>query len=444
MKVLHWAAVAALLATPAGAVTRCVNPSGTGGCSSTIQAAVTASAAGDIILVRPGVYNENVVVPAGKDRLQIGGAGIGITILDPDVPLAGVGITINSSSVTVRSLTVRNGQSAGILVNGNSAVLQGLDLVAQRGAGMSFAASTTGHRILSNSIRGVVGTGIDLPSANDRSVVRGNRVTQVGGAAIRLAGADLQVLSNRVTGAVEGIVFVALSDRARVAGNIIEQVSEDGLVVAGDNMTVSANSLTNAGPLRIYGAPTFSAGTVTANSSTGSNSYGFYMSVPAAGLVFQGNRATGAQTGLYTAGTGIVVSRNVIADSGLGPSSPCFYIMGSEQTVTANTATRCGDSGFIVQGSHNVLDANVATGAGVSGYLVNGGAGANTDVVLTRNRASQAAGQGFAVVNGAVRTVLTGNTALGHRTDFCDEGSDTDTTGGNTFGSSGPTCYIVD
>ena len=44
------------------AATRCVNPGGTGGCSSSIQRAIDAAAPGDTILIGKGIYTENVVV----------------------------------------------------------------------------------------------------------------------------------------------------------------------------------------------------------------------------------------------------------------------------------------------------------------------------------------------------------------------------------------------
>ena len=47
---------------PIGAATRCVNPGGTGGCSSSIQRAINAAAPGDTILIGNGIYTENVVV----------------------------------------------------------------------------------------------------------------------------------------------------------------------------------------------------------------------------------------------------------------------------------------------------------------------------------------------------------------------------------------------
>ncbi len=441
MKALSWgvagAAAAALLAPPAGAVTRCVNTTGTGGCLSSIQTAVNASAAGDIIMVRPGAHGALVTIPAGKDRLQIVGAGIGVTILDP---LGSPVITINSNSVKVQSLTIRN--SEGILVNGNAAVLQGLELVnVIAGSGMFFAPSTTGHQVLANTLRGVNLNGIILPSANDGSVVRGNRVGQVVGFAIMAAGSDLKILSNRITDAGDGISVAG--NRAQVTGNVLELVSGNGLSVSGDEMTVSANSLLNAGALRVS-CPTCTAGLVTANTNVGSASNTFSLSAGAPGLVARGNRGTAGQSPMLVQGTGVEVTQNVMTDTGIGTATgSCYVVQGTEQTLRANTATRCSGSGFTIQGSDQLIDRNIATGAGVSGFVVDGSAGTH-NVTLTGNRASQNAGQGFAITTGAANNTLTGNTALGHRYDLCDEGTGTDWIGHNTFGPANATCFIVD
>jgi hypothetical protein len=60
---------------PVGAATRCVNPGGTGGCSSSIQQAINAAAAGDTILIGKGIYTENLIVPKPLTLLGVGNRG---------------------------------------------------------------------------------------------------------------------------------------------------------------------------------------------------------------------------------------------------------------------------------------------------------------------------------------------------------------------------------
>lgn len=78
----------------------------------TIQAAVDAADAGDIIRVRAGVYREAVDVGLGKEGLVIAGDGIGLTVLDGNGDHQR-GIHVTADGVTVRDLTLRNYQYTG-------------------------------------------------------------------------------------------------------------------------------------------------------------------------------------------------------------------------------------------------------------------------------------------------------------------------------------------
>ena len=105
-----------LLGVPAIAATLCVNPAGSGGCSKTIGAAVTAAAAGDSVEVAAGTYKESVTI--GKS-LNLFGAGPASTIIDATG--LGTGIYVDGldnpklSNVTVSGFTVENANYEGIV-----------------------------------------------------------------------------------------------------------------------------------------------------------------------------------------------------------------------------------------------------------------------------------------------------------------------------------------
>ena len=63
----------------ASAASWCVNPGGTSGCFSSIDAAVAAASANDSVNVFAGTYNEDVVI--GK-ALSLTGANLQTTIID--------------------------------------------------------------------------------------------------------------------------------------------------------------------------------------------------------------------------------------------------------------------------------------------------------------------------------------------------------------------------
>jgi hypothetical protein len=83
---------------------RCVNNGGTGGCFSTIQAAINASSPGDQVNVQPGTYDEDVNV--NKDNLKLIGAGAGSTNIRGPIggPVSTVAVTANN--VTVAGFTI--------------------------------------------------------------------------------------------------------------------------------------------------------------------------------------------------------------------------------------------------------------------------------------------------------------------------------------------------
>ena len=84
------------------------------------------------------------------------------------------------------------------------------------------------------------------------------------------------------------------------------------------------------------------------------------------------------------------------------------------------------------------MERNAALSAFENGFTVDGAAGALSGTRLIGNRATSSAAQGFAVIDRAQLTTLTGNTASGSRLDFCDDGEATAATG-NTFGTQSAT-----
>lgn len=106
----------------ASAAGACVAPGGAGGCLTTIQAAVTAAAAGDTITVAAGTYNENVVI---QKPLTLQGAGAGVTTLsaissNPTEGLIIKGVT--SGATVISGFTIQNAALSGVLVSDSSNV----------------------------------------------------------------------------------------------------------------------------------------------------------------------------------------------------------------------------------------------------------------------------------------------------------------------------------
>lgn len=83
-----------------------------------VQAAITASSNGDVVMVSCGTYFENIVM---KDGVDVLGAGAGCTTLDGTS--SGTVVTFNAVGAELSGFTIQNGLSSrggGILVSGSS------------------------------------------------------------------------------------------------------------------------------------------------------------------------------------------------------------------------------------------------------------------------------------------------------------------------------------
>jgi parallel beta-helix repeat protein len=433
-------AAAAFLASPAGAITRCVKPTPYPGCFPSIQAAVDESIPGDVINLSAGVYFENVNIPAGKDGLSIAGAGKLRTVVDPDHPLSGNAFTVGSNFVKIRNLGIRNGQAHGIsIIGATGVVIQGVRIVGLRGLSSTgiYGTGSAGLQILNSEIRAVGNSGIDVDGGN--IVITGNTVAQVP-FGINVHDPGARVTSNRVTGTVNGMGVD--SDGAVVSANTIQLATADGLGVSGQNPTVQGNKLIHGEEFQIGCSLACSGGLLSANTSLGSKDFAFSVYADAPGFVVRGNNVSWSNGPAFII-SGVEATANTATDSGVfgnhdGPD--CFRV-GEQTILNRNIATRCAGSGFRIIGINATLTGNASKQAGIDGFTAFDVFA--TDNALTGNKAFSSNGAGFAVV-GALRTTLTGNTAVANRYGFCDDGAST-SVGQNSFGipPSSNVCDVV-
>lgn len=449
------ALVSLVLIAPAAssAATICVRPAG-GTCKATLQAAVDAAAPGDVVRVFPGVYFENVVVPPGRDGLRIVGTSRLHTIVDPDSPNTGPAFRIESNGVEVTALFVRNGADTGIVAaSGVTRLsLHGLRFVGGHGAGAIRVDTSSTARVFDNEIRAAGHSGIRLLGGNDGSVVRRNAISQVD-TAIEVLSNGVEVSANRIS-IVRSFGIRVEGSRTTVVQNLIEVGGGEsrGLAVAGDGFTVRSNRLANAGPL-VVSCTSCTSGLVASNSVVGSpypssslaGRAGLAVTADAPGLVVRGNRVSRAIGPAYLVeGSSVRISGNLAIDTGAPDGGEGFLVRGpGAHQVDHNVATRCGASGFRVEADDVTLQENVSAGAGLSGFFVFGAGGTHSGALLRGNRAFDSNAAGFSVAGDAVATVLTGNSASRNRYDFCDDGTGTDVSGGNAFGTTSTVCDVL-
>lgn len=411
--------------SPASAANLCAEPNGVAGCFTTIQEAVDNASAGDNILVRRGTYFENVVIPAGLDGLTIRNQGsTRQIILDPDTPNTGVGITIEADDVTVRGLTIRNGESLGIHITGDASGA----LVDRMSIG-----GTNGDCVLVDGPDATVKNSTLFGCGSDG--VEGNP-----------GATGLTIERNKINNCDADCINVD-ADGVTVKSNIIRTADDGaGIELTGDQMVVRSNrvSRTDDDSYRLR-CESCTGGLVQANiSDFASDDDGFSLYADAPGLVVKQNKSFyNGNEGFRVEGVGIKLERNLSVGNGGDNGEHGFQISGSDHELIRNTARDNHGDGFAIGGdgfssltSAITLDRNLAINNIEDGFDVESAA----DASLTRNRAINNLGVGFEISATAVDTFLANNTGTRNRTDFCDEGTGT-LLGANKFGTTGA-CVI--
>lgn len=221
---------------------RYVNPDGLCGgnvpCYATIQAAVTAASPGDVILVAPGVYTENVVINTpvtlrGAQAGVPGNAHVGAESV-VDGTFTGAPFGVYANNVTIDGFKVINGQN-------------GLN------AGISVSASVATTRILNNVISGnSIGV---YANSNGPSLVQynlfdaNNLPGSSGGTAIYSENTvGLQVLDNEIKNHTENnpVLFAAAAPNAHsqlvFSANNLHDNSYGFFALALSDATISNNT----------------------------------------------------------------------------------------------------------------------------------------------------------------------------------------------------------
>jgi len=453
--------VAACLAAAPAQAAKCVNPGGTGGCFDTIQAAVTAAVAGETVTVRPGIYNELVVIDATKPGLRLVGAGTkpGKVVVS-GLGLVGPVIQVQADTVQIRNLTVANGSLMGILfVPGNlgnpGALISGVVVRGCAGTGIQLAGS---GEVRSCTIR-ACGAGLICNGAA-RFVARQNTIEDCG-FGMGVDGSELLVTGNRVTTGPQGISVTA-SVKGVVENNRVQAVKLTGIQVLGPTpgavLTVRGNTVQSIDRGIAASGQTL---VVEHNTVRATNAIGItFVCTDATGSALRNNRVEGGNTGIsaenHDAANGLEVSgntvhgsmdngisvngsrndirRNVVASDGYGLYGSGLMIIGTQNTVAQNKALNNGGAGILVLQSDNQLTGNIASG-NVVGIQVD-----NDGNALLNNTTSGNARYGVKISIGAGGTTVQDSTARGNLGwDFCDAGGPT-TLIGNHFGTTATVC----
>lgn len=206
----------------AKASTLCVNPHGSHGCYSTIQAAVNHASPNEVIYVEHGTYTEDVVIGI---PLSLIGAGADPSVIDATGLAHGIFVDgfdhPGLDNVTIAGFTVENAQFEGILVvSATDVTIRDNRIVENdKSSGLSFTGATTG-----------------CPEQPGNGVYENDETGDCGGA-LHLIGTVHSIVSgNFIAGNADGILISDETGESRdnllIHNTIKDNPLECGIVLA--------------------------------------------------------------------------------------------------------------------------------------------------------------------------------------------------------------------
>jgi hypothetical protein len=347
----------------------------------TIQQAINASVSGDVVLVAPGTYPENISVGAAQNGIKIhSSGGAGATTIDGGglntvASFASVGITTELVGFTLTngngatggglSLTNANPRIDSDIIKGNSATL---------GGGIyAFHSSSTviNCQISSNSasVGAANGGGLFLDNSSllqmSNSTISGNSTVGSGGGFFIQAASNATISSCTITSNSAGVNGGAFN----ITGSTTSPTIKSNTITSNQ-----ANS-GNGGAFNIVlGAfPTISQNQIISNQALTTGGIHFVGSTgQITGNNIQDNSApTGSGGGIScNANSGPAISTNLIIRNFAGTMGGGVYVNGSSVRLTSNTIalnSGAADGGgvYSVNGSRVVLQRDIVSNSPV-------------------------------------------------------------------------------
>jgi parallel beta-helix repeat protein len=330
-------------AMPAAAATITVGPGGPPTYDyATIQSAVTAAGPGDTINVAAGTYNENVVIPTGKDGLQIIGHSNADTFIT-----GGITAFDCSSQVTINGFDISD-CFYGIVIRSTtgSSIISGNNISNTTNEGVFATGPGT---ITDNNISGC-GYGIQTRDNAGGSTISGNTVSNITNEGIN-AFVPSTITGNNISGCGWGIRIQNGAAGSTVSGNTITNTTYEGIWAYG-LVAISDNNISV--PYAVIQITGNAGGsTISGNTISGVPGYqGILAFVPS---TITGNDISGCGWGIQIRNhsTGTVIDWNNIHDNTYhGIDIPNFggETDVTEATITNNTFTDNGWTGIRVGG----------------------------------------------------------------------------------------------
>ena len=357
-----------------------------------IQSAVGAAAPGDVILVSPGSYAEDVAV-TGKSDIEIRGKGFPVIAqggsLLVDGGSAGIrvrGLEFDQAAITVHDsddvaldrLRIHDVPAAVSSWNNDGLVISRCEFTDVETSGVfdndSLGVVVEKCRFENIGDHAVLFTA-DAGTGTNGAVIAKNRVVNAY-YGFAWGGTGVVVEKNRLEG-LEGYGMAAASPvsaaNSRVSKNRVQTVStiailggHPGLVVERNTVVGGAIQLSDAGHV------------VDRNRVTASGAAGILI-VNGISTVTRNTVREAGGIGILVQGDGSFLDRNSVADS----ESHGIVVHADGCVLDRNSAARAGDNGFLIDGTGNTLTRNRAGGSGGYGLADTSAEGVNS---YERNR----------------------------------------------------------
>lgn len=259
----------------------------------TIQAAVDASAEGDVILVSKGTYTSFTIsgkpgrTVRGKSKVVIDGAGSGLPIINVE----------NSPGTVLSKLTVTGGTGFAINLDDLS---EGSTISKCKVDGGSVGVAIGGTDMLVEKCRfeNITGFGVSMLNGSTDIALEKNRLEATEGG-FEVFGSGHRILKNRIEASTSDGIYLEAST-CTIEKNTLDGLSANGIDVMGDDNVIVKNKIRNADENGIEVEQELKALEVTGNTFeknivTASDGHGFF--VAAGGNTFTKNKTK--QSGLF-------------------------------------------------------------------------------------------------------------------------------------------------
>lgn len=400
----------------------------------TIQDCVDTSDPGDTIQIRPGRYNENVVV---DKELTIRGTSCSARRVIVDASPGGVnGVGFDlldaADGTEIRCLFVRHG-SDGIRATDNSDVDDlslssvivegsGDDNVVVEGDGLRVSRS----RFISSNDQALEVTG------NDAEITGATALGHNTGC-VEIIGNDALVASSRIERCEDHEGIEISGHNAVVNYNTVLSTDAEGIEVDGDNAAVSRNTVRSVDDIGIKVSG--EAPRITRNTASGRRPDDVNIVAAAFNIVCDGTCEDGLverntaiagvneASGFFIQANGGVTGLPILNNTATDNAENGFNLDVDEAVIRGNTALRNGserEDGFIIQGDANTIANNRSDENNGDGFELFSG----DDNVFENNRAEENSRDGFDIDDGnnILNTLLEGNRATDNQAEGFDNG----------------------